>query len=396
MNPTLLQSLINRVQEWFSQAQQKATDAGEVVRDIPEVTYKHLEQQVTDLPLPTPYRKWIQTTCSEAIAAWQTSRAEENSLVILAEPVLPLQSALNEITATLDVDDIDIQRPFLNYQRSPEPLKVMKQVAQALAPFSPPAEDREGAVLDKATGCRQVVVIPALEQCFLRCIHGWTSIEDLQKRIVQDRSRFWIIGCSTWAWAFLDRVCHIGAYLEQSQRFPKLSPKDLREWLSPLLKEAVMVMDAPRSAGKPKETGDRTAYWKDLADLSEGLSTIAAELWLRSVGIREEDLPQAEDAALAPGDLLLCLQKPFLPRLASLSQADRYLVHAVLLHGGLTQQQLAVSLGDSDTEVRSRVQVLRRARVLQQQDGVLTLRPGHFPRLRTELKSNNFLVGESS
>lgn len=403
MNSTSIQSLVNRIQGWFFQAQQKAADASEAVCEIPEVTRKRLAQKLDKLPTPSPYQQKVQTACADAIARWQDSSEAENSLVVMAEPVVPIHRILTDALAEMHLEDLDIQHPLAEYHRPADPLNISAELFNALeslqratAKTDDTDDDVSSSPSSENTDRRQVIVIPALEQCFLRCIQGWKSIEDLQRLIVQDRSRFWVIGCSSWAWVFLDRVCQIGAYLEQFCPLPDLTDDDLRDWLAPLSQQAVLVANSSNSSDQSDQTdvGNLDSYWNSLKNLSEGTSSIAAQLWLRSVGIQEENLPDDEKASLAPEDLSLCLRKPVLPSLPTLIQTDRYLLHCLLIHGALPQIQLAISLGESETQVRSRVQILLRAGILLKQQGQFTINPIHFSRLRNELSSNNFLIGK--
>ncbi|MBE9099854.1 hypothetical protein [Vacuolonema iberomarrocanum] len=391
MKSPLIQSLINRIQDRFSQAKSTARNTEAVVRPLPEETRTQIVQRLDQLPLPKPCLEAVRQTCSDAIARWQTSLEAANSLVILTEPVVPLNDILLQSLAELESDTLHIHHPLKTYQRPYDPLQISASLSEALDGVVP-AE--QGAADTPATleQRQHVVVISALEQCFLRCIQGWESIEHLQKQVVHRQSCFWIIGCSSWAWAFLERVCRTSTYLEQVSPLPKLTDEELRDWLASLVKEAIFLNDS-RDISAAK-AGDRQSYWSALANLSEGRSTIAAQLWLHSLGIQAADLPDDESASLAPEDLSLCLRKPVLPSLPKLDQTDRYLLQSLLIHGSLTQAHLTLSLGEAETQVRSRLQILRREGVVRHDRDRITLNPGHLPRLRNELSNNNFLVGE--
>lgn len=399
MKSPLAHSLMNRVQGWFSHAHQTATDSQEKVCDLPETTRQLLAEQLAELPVPVPYVEALQTACGQAIADWQEGAGTTNVLVIMTEPVVPLPAILCHALDHSPLDTVNIHYPLADYDRPAEPLIMSTRFYQALEPLIGEMEtsdgSRENAGATRADGCqrRQVIVVPALEECFLRSIHGWQTIEDLQTHIVENPAFFWIIGCSSWAWAFLDRVCHISAYLEQVYPLPAMTEEELEQWLSPLVKEAI-VAGAPDATRTQADAGNRESYWKALTRLSEGHSTIAAQLWLQSLGIQEKNWPQEAEASRSPDDLALCLRKPVLPTLPELTQLDRYLLHSLLIHSALTQEQLTVSLGESATQVRSRVQILRRDGMVMHQQGHLTLAPAHFPRLRSELSTNNFLTGK--
>ncbi|MEM6435444.1 MAG: hypothetical protein AAF773_16565 [Cyanobacteria bacterium P01_D01_bin.115] len=56
---------------------------------------------------------------------------------------------------------------------------------------------------------------------------------------------------------------------------------------------------------------------------------------------------------------------------------------------------LALSLGENERTIHSRVQVLQRAGVIVQQGRWLSVHPAHCPKLRSELGNNNFLIGKA-
>ena len=252
-----------------------------------------------------------------------------------------------------------------------------------------------------------IVVIPNLERCFLRCIQGWEGVEYVQNLVAHDPSYFWVLGCSHWTWAFLDRVCHISAYLEQVEALPKLTGDDLKQWLTPLMASVA----APGDRQDPDTELDlgSDAYWSALASTSAGISTTAAQLWLQSLRIRADNLADDSPESLqarpyephrqseSSSDPLhsLRLKKPALPALIDLDSMDRYLLHALLIHGKMMRSHLALSLGEAEQTIRSRVQVLRREGVIIQQGVWLWVHPAHYPRLRSELGNNNFLIGEA-
>ncbi|MEO1069335.1 MAG: hypothetical protein AAFW95_09475, partial [Cyanobacteria bacterium J06638_6] len=136
--------------------------------------------------------------------------------------------------------------------------------------------------------------------------------------------------------------------------------------------------------------------WSNLAELSEGSPEVARLLWLRSLRLQEPDLPD-QPQPLEAGDSLpvpLYQVQPSLPSLRDLEALDYYLVHALMLHGITPRSQLALSLGQSESIVHVRGQTLRQSGVLRLSREGIGIHPIHYPRLATELDSNNFLTGD--
>ena len=83
---------------------------------------------------------------------------------------------------------------------------------------------------------------------------------------------------------------------------------------------------------------------------------------------------------------------PSLPGLPPLEPDDQFILYSLILHGDLTISALAESLGDEQSEVQARVQILRRQGVIEQKDKVLKINPIHYPALKQELANNNFII----
>lgn len=420
-----LRSWLHGLEAWLARAKTTATDPEEVLEAPPDAIVAQLAQAMGALSPPSSYRETVRTRLAEAIDGWRSQRDAENSLVFLSSPVEPLEPILQASLTNWQHDMVTLVQPLPGCRRLDDPLALQAQLYNAFDPEKAvPSgqqdgeDDREGYPRDDTLSDRYtVIVVPALETFFLRCIQGWEGIEYLQNLVVQDRSRFWVFGCNHWGWAFLDRVCQISAYLEQVESLPKLSGEELQVWLGPLLLQ-FSEDDAPdqeksvaaeEAADDAPEIGSH-ASWNALAGLAGGTASVAAQLWLSSLRVKAEEVAAlTEDGALEAENLTvlkagsqdlderslaLHLSKPILPSLPSLTILDRYLLHSLLIHGFLSRQQLALSLGEAENQVRSRVQVLRRAGVIIQQGDWLAVHPTHYPKLRGELSNNNFLIGQ--
>jgi hypothetical protein len=363
---------------------------------IPAGVLHNLSDKLGKLPTPDPYQSEIQTAFSQALQAWQANpETASNSLVVLSRPVEAitpiLKASLQSPTANYDV------RFFLSsYHRPIDPLNIPGHLQRELAPEKATSNETPSAPVtetDMAATRPTVMVIPSLEQCFLRCIQGWEGIEYFQSLSTQDTSRFWVFGCNHWAWAFLDKVSQVGAYLEQVVSLPELSGDDLETWLQPLLTASIDTQGLAANLPLQIKT-DGESFWGTLASVSKGISTVAAHLWLQSLHIKAMDLTPEGTLAADAKAVYLWQTKPALPSLMTLTVLDRYILHSLLLHGEMTRSHLALSLGEAERNIRSRVQVLRREGIILQRGRRLSVQPAHYPKLYYELSNNNFLIGE--
>lgn len=378
---------------WF--ARSPVAELTEELVSAPPGVINSLQEQIAKLPTPDPYQETIRKALTDALQDWQANpEFENNSLVVLGRPVEEIAPIL-KASLKEDFPDCEVQFFLGGYQRPANPLTVPQHLERQLE-----ADDQD-APSDIATPVTQtdldsqvptIMVVSSLEQCFLRCIQGWEGIEYLQTLSTQDPSRFWVFGCNHWAWTFLDKVCQVSAYLEQGVSLPKLTGEELQAWLEPLLDADLETQaDGPLVQVAKSEDG----YWNSLANAADGISSTAVQVWLRSLQIPAEALT-AEGAVADDTELIeLRSGKPTLPPLISLEAMDRYLLHSLLIHREMTRAHLAMSLGEAERTIRSRLQVLCREGIVRQRGRRFSVQPAYYPRLYKELGNNNFLIGKA-
>lgn len=397
-----IQSFLRRTQFWLSQAQ--ITPPDDTLTQPPKDLVDQLEQAISQLSSPASYSTAVRSALTAALSDWQQNSDAPNSLVMLGCPVEPIGAIVEQSLAEFPLTEVQLVTPLTDWRRSPNPTALYPQLQIALGPlltapaavdelvWHKPAQETERAI--SAGGDRpMVVVIPCLEDCFLRCIQGWESIEYLQNVIVQDSSRFWLIGCNTWAWAFLDRVCQIRSYLGNVQTLPEMGGPDLQAWLAAVAPD-LMIQPAATEA-------EDLDYWYALAKVASGIGSVAAQFWVRGLRLQSVSLPEsASDPSSSESlDSALVQERlqrtnPTSPRLPELTALDRYLLHSLLLHGGMTRSHLVLSLGETEGRIRARLETLQRAGVIVQEKTYFRVHPAHYLNLRTDLRNNNFLIGE--
>lgn len=385
-------SIFKIIPAWFSRSA-KPEPTEELVNAPPGVL-NSLGERLVKLSVPQPYETTIQDALAQALQDWQANPDfENNSLVVLGRPVEDIGPILK---ASLHEKFPDCEVHFFlgGYQRPPDPLTVPQHLKRELEPNTDTPSDIATPVtqtdIDKHVPT--IMVVSSLEQCFLRCIQGWEGIEYLQTLSTQDSSRFWIFGCNHWTWSFLERVCQISAYFEQAIALPKLSGPELKVWLMPLLETN---LETQATAPMVKVTAANDSYWNTLASVTDGIASTAAQVWLKSLRIRADAVTD-EGAIANKTDLIeLIPTKPVLPGLMSLDPLDRYLLHSLLIHREMTRSHLALSLGEAERNIRSRLQVLRREGIIRQRGRRFSVHPAYYPRLYSELGNNNFLIGNA-
>lgn len=198
--------------------------------------------------------------------------------------------------------------------------------------------------------------------------------------------------------AILRKIYQINAYLTNTVSLPPLKDEHIQEWLQPLTTELNCNWQADnewlqiskkevKAAKRKHQELDEVAkiqedYYAKLADISQGIGNVVGDLCWRSLEVENID---AEKVSYA-------ITRPKLPDLPILVVEDRYLLYSLLLHGGMTLAHLNASLGKSQSIVKSRTQYLLQNGVISKEQNLLYVNPAYYPKLKSLLGNNNFLV----
>ena len=311
--------------------------------------------------------------------------------MIVGSPVDPIEALVKQALAQTQL---------------PHPVKILTWTQRPDQMLNLPQQLQAGLALPLDLECRrpEVVAIPRLELAFLRAMSGLDGIEWIRDQVFAQRSRFWLLGCPNWAWAYLDITLQLGSYFDVVVQITELDREHLSLWLQPawsgvkpqkatLSQFQALTQELSQDQDPdPAEIVD--TYFKILADISKGRSSIAAQLWLGSLSQSESD-PGSSDSGLGASDTdpAILWTSPTLPTLPDLANQDKYLLYAILLHRSISLPHLAISLGSSVSATQSQVQSLLRAGLLELHQGILSVSPIHYLKLRSLLAGDNFLVG---
>lgn len=432
-------ALISRAKLWLAETRNSQQEDQERLSPLPTLWLAALRRRLGQWPVPDAYLTTTQQRLLEAVTAWQQDPDAANSLVILSSPVEETTALVQALVQGEGLRNLPqavaVRHPMAWHLRPANPLNLADQFSHALADIQEKTAQDDDDCPDPLAARRSLIVMPPLEQCFLRCIGGWKGVEWLRDTVGHYPEYFWVIRCNTWAWAFLNRICQVETYFSETVLLPELDKAMLTDWLLPFAADLVATPpdgedgDADATAAATDDSKDSPAdhrsspqaddatddsrddpapdprldwidqqgwSWSDLASLSQGQAAVARYLWLRSLRLREEDCPDQPQPLGAAGPLPVSLQllPATLPGLPSLTTDDHYILHALMLHGVITRSHLAQSLGLAESLVEVTVQRLRRAGMLRQTRQGISLDPAYYPQVLAELKSNNFLVGE--
>jgi hypothetical protein len=388
-------TLFNRFQTWlvdnrktllsrFTTDEQETPEPEKSLIELPSSLASKLIAAVDELPTDNPDMEAIESTLNEAFEKWRSNpQVADNSVVILSSPVTTVSRILTESLQDWASEREIPLRP-LQWIGRPETQNIKTKLQQQL-----------GRGLVTTSKQSEVVVITNLSWCFLRCVDGLEGIDYLQDVLLQDDSRFWVIGAGKVGWEYLDHVSHFKAYCGEYFELPRLTGEQLQAWLEPIVSEYEITFAKPNIEfpnNNEEDESYQSKYFEKLADISEGVNTVAAQVFLSSIRYEAED-PDNPERDKTEG--ILEAQNPELPNLPRLSAEEHYIIYSLLLHGDLTLSALSESLGDEKTLVKGQIQRLRRKGVVEQKHEILTINPIHYPRLKSELANNNFIIHES-
>jgi hypothetical protein len=244
-----------------------------------------------------------------------------------------------------------------------------------------------------------LLVIPRLERWFVRQRNGLRVVRSLLAQLAASDRRC-LVGCDSWAWAYLVKAASAELMLPQPRTFEACDAARLRRWFAELATvggdgasfrlarngEDVLACD---DDGEP-----RSKWLRELAARSGGIPWVAWHLWRAGLQLRADDTTLSERAARAVADdkRTVWVVDPDDARLP-LVHEDRMLLalQALLIHGGLTAAELEAVLpatGDADV-----LPALVESGHLRRDRGLFSVRPSAYPAVRQALLAADFPVG---
>lgn len=280
--------------------------------------------------------------------------------------------------------------------------------------LSPPAMDQLiGQAIDWIAGWSADSapwVLPSLERCYLRHAHGLALVRRLLDQACSGALGRGVIGCDSWAWAFLRR-----AWPSATPPLLILQSFDqhcLARWFQSFAREAGMGDLIFRQADNgnyvlppPTDTQNGSAnssdFLQQLAAYSGGIPGIAHTGWRASLRtVPDESSADAEtpkDAAQRSTTLWVTpwhrLKRP--TPTTDLLRENAFVLHTLLLHNGLPAEWLSQLLPSSCHPGLATLCYLETAGLVEQRhDGFWRISPLGYPVVRLFLKSEGYLIDD--
>lgn len=354
------------------------------LEDVPEL--KSAPRSLLDRLVPTPAEL---PGAAQAIHELLDDHYEQEAsrgpvLVLVVPPHMPVEPHIRSWAKEREI-------PAFN---PPTPRDIMKEPTAWLDAHLP--VDAEYAV------------IPHLERYYLRHYRGLYLVRRYIESLWQSGQRG-IVTCDSWAWAFLEHVCPTNLLQPHPFTVAPFEADDLEVWIRTQVRQTYSVPVTFRRADSGKkavrdETDDddqfSDEYLVHLAAYSRGNPMVAWSIWRDSLSIAAADedniKPSAQaEAAEDRGHTVWVSQWERVARPAlsgSIGTTRQFLLHSLLLHGGLDLTTLQSVLTIPLAEVGRHIQPLQSAGIIEGQGDRWQVTAAAYPAIRSYLHQEGFLV----
>jgi len=251
-------------------------------------------------------------------------------------------------------------------------------------------------------------VLPSLERAYLRHANGLNLIRRFMEEASAGSLGRGLIRCDSWAWSYLRHIWH--GRRPMTLTLQAWDQSRLTNQLQKLAASAggqqctVRQADNGRyvlpSADEEQTTEDPSDFLQLLAAHSRGIWGIAWEIWRNSLRTApdvdlEEELEEAEDQELHHTVWVTSWDQIEQPALSSEAERDdAFVLHALLLHNGLSLQSLQQLLFLSPTQVMETVYRLEKSGIVTLNDTVWQVAPQGYPSVHDFLQIRGYLVDQ--
>ncbi|WP_303290530.1 helix-turn-helix domain-containing protein [Marinobacter sp. SS5-14b] len=247
-------------------------------------------------------------------------------------------------------------------------------------------------------------VVPELADFWLRHRSGLSLLKAFFARVAVEEAGDGLVGCSSWCWQFWCQYLpelHVGPIT-----LAPLTGERLTHWLDYLAAgdgrrqlTARMTHDGRHVLPPPSDDPSvkYSSFSNDLACMARGNRGVALAIWQRALRAKPEE--NAEHEGETPTNGPKCwvtpleqLSLPAVPQ--SAGRQPGHILHALLLHSGLTADQLALVTGLPGPEISLTLARCLRAELITRDEPAnrYRLTPLGYPAVRKYLQSRGYPV----
>ena len=249
-------------------------------------------------------------------------------------------------------------------------------------------------------------VLPALENLYLRHVEGLKLIRHFLDNACSGKIGQGIIGCDSWAWAFLSHLWHgrtpttltLQAF-DETRLVEHFLPSISASTGSPLL---FRLSDNGHYVLPPQGIDEKSYEYSNFLQIlsahSRGDLGVAQAIWRASMQAEPDEKmsesDEKEESNIPHQTVWIIpwnqLKLPAVP--ASAGRDEAFILHTLLLHNGLPLDLLKLLL--SPSQVMENIYRLEEQGLVGQDDTVWHITAQGYPAVRQFLKSNGYLVDQ--
>lgn len=260
----------------------------------------------------------------------------------------------------------------------------------------------------------QCFVFPYLEKSFLRHENGLSLVRHLLD-LLWERQSAVVLACDTWAWSYLSHIFAIDAQFASPSVLKPLQGDGLKRWFRELATQSqpvpvqirasdsgaiiLSMKEDEESDEKEESSRQDSSFFAALAARSRGIPPIAWSIWRYSlrIGADAEIEDSAKESALEDAledketiwvqgwDQLNLPDVPF-----QAGSEEAFVLHALLLHNGLSPQILSQILPLSGTGTLATVRRLEDHKLIFRAGDELRIPSLAYPEVRRFLNEEGF------
>jgi hypothetical protein len=258
------------------------------------------------------------------------------------------------------------------------------------------------------------LVIPDFAKFYTRNPAGLAALR-VFFRWLEEHQRSIVIGCNSWAWAYLVKTIQADAFFRKPLAFAPRSGPELEAWLGTVCSpesgcpwafrfawnEVSAFRATDEARGDHSENDEkRDEFFAALAAAARGIPRLELALWRECLRIvQDPGETSGDDSALpaANSDGIIWIQAISTLNLPTIwpksVRLDGIVLHTILIHSGLAEDVLARLLPFSAPEVTGSLMALERRRLIARRDGIWTITELGYPSVRNFLAGEGFLTG---
>lgn len=265
------------------------------------------------------------------------------------------------------------------------------------------------SLVDAQGGGSSRLVLVGLERCFVRHHNGLEFIRRLMVYLATSAPPALLV-CDSWAWAYLRDAIHLDAIVRPPLTLARQSGETLCKWLINLSNISHHRAFTFRLGGDVLFTvGDgqhdempavHEKFFDELAELSRGNLGVAQAIWRNNMSVDAEvDVGEQvqREAADDPGYTIWVrpikqIEIPSVP--TTFNNDDALILHALLIHNGISLDLLRQALPISASRISRRLQVMGNANLARERAERFEVTPFGYVPVRNFLRESGFFVDD--